>query len=148
MSSTPALAPDAAMTLAIASTAMPFARTPEAQVERWLRVLRMNGQVGIALQALGVSEAPLPGGEESSHRRGAHAESAAADDRDAVARVSEHAVRIAGERGAGAIATTDLLMAVMHVYGEDFDRVLRAHGTDRQEVLERLELAAVATPDG
>ena len=26
----------------------------------------------------------------------------------------------------------------MHVYGEAFDRVLRAHGTDRDEVLERL----------
>ena len=148
MSTTPALAPDAAITLAIASTAMPFARTPEAEVERWLRVLRMNGQVGIALQALGVSEAPLPGGDESSHSGGAGARSVAGDERDAVARVTEHAVRIAGERGARAIATTDLLMAVMHVYGEDFDRVLRAHGTDRQEVLERLHLAAAATQDG
>jgi hypothetical protein len=33
-------------------------------------------------------------------------------------------------------------MAVMHVYGEDFDRVLRVHGTDRDEVLERLGLEA------
>jgi hypothetical protein len=147
MSSTPSLAPDAAMTLAIASTAMPFARTPEAEVERWLRVLRMNGQVGIALQALGVSEAPLPGGDERSDRRDARAGAVAGGDRDAVTRVTEHAVRIAGERGARALATTDLLMAVMHVYGEDFDRVLRAHGTDRQELLERLDLAA-ADADG
>jgi hypothetical protein len=29
-------------------------------------------------------------------------------------------------------------MAVMHVYGEHFDHVLRVHGTDRDEVLERL----------
>ncbi|HEY5194817.1 MAG TPA: hypothetical protein VIJ39_13245 [Solirubrobacteraceae bacterium] len=29
-------------------------------------------------------------------------------------------------------------MAVMHFYGADFDRVLRAHGTDRDEVIERL----------
>jgi hypothetical protein len=28
------------------------------------------------------------------------------------------------------------------VYGEDFDRVLRVHGTDRDEVLERLGLEA------
>jgi hypothetical protein len=28
----------------------------------------------------------------------------------------------------------------MHVYGEDFDRVLQVHGTDRDEVLARLEL--------
>ena len=119
---------------------MPFARTPEAEVERWLRVLRLHGQVGIALQALGVSEVPLP----ARARRAPIASGAGAldaGDRDAVARVTEHAVRIAGERGARALTTTDVLMAVMHVYGEDFDRVLRAHGTDRDEVLERLGLA-------
>jgi hypothetical protein len=92
MSSTPALAPDAAMTLAIASTAMPFARTPEAEVERWLRVLRMNGQVGIALQALGVSEAPLPGGGESSDRGGGGPRAVATDDRDAVC--AQHAIEV------------------------------------------------------
>ena len=32
-------------------------------------------------------------------------------------------------------------MAVMHVYGEDFDRVLQAHGTDRGEVLARLRIS-------
>lgn len=133
MSSQPLLAPDAAIALGIASTAMPFARTPEAEVERWLRVLRLHGQVGIALQALGVSEEPLPGGSASPERK-----RAAAPDGDAVARVTEHAVRIAGERQARALATTDLLMAVMHVYGEHFDHVLRVHGTDRDEVLERL----------
>src|ERR1019366_7136527 len=46
-----ALAPDAAMVLGIASTAMPFARTREEEAERWLRVLRLHGEVGIALQA-------------------------------------------------------------------------------------------------
>ena len=65
MSSGPVLAPDAAIALGIASTAMPFARTPEEEVERWLRVLRLHGQVGITLQALGVSEVPLPTEEHS-----------------------------------------------------------------------------------
>ncbi|HYB22490.1 MAG TPA: hypothetical protein VED41_01745 [Solirubrobacteraceae bacterium] len=134
-SATLALAPDAAIVLGIASTAMPFARTPEAEVERWLRVLRLHGQVGIALQALGVSEEPLPGVEgHEDTREGA----AAAGERDAVALVTEYAVRIATERHARALATTDLLMAVMHVYGEDFDRVLQVHGADREELLERL----------
>ncbi len=140
------VAPDAAMTLAIASTAMPFARTREAEAERWLRVLRLRGQVGIALQALGVSEAPLPArGDRPDRDRAGVVDP---DDRDAVACVTEHAARIAAARGAGALATTDVLLAVMHAYGEDFDRVLRAHGTDRDEVLERLGLGMAALGDG
>jgi hypothetical protein len=133
VSSSAVLAPDAAIVLGIASTAMPFARTPEDQAERWLRVLRLHGQVGIALQALGVSEMPLPSGE-----RGLDAEDQPPVDADAVAHVTDYAVRIADERRARALSTRDVLLAVMHVYGEDFDRVLREHGTDREEVLERL----------
>jgi hypothetical protein len=136
VSARPLLAPDAAIALGIASTAMPFARTPDDEVERWLRVLRLHGQVGIALQAIGVSEVPLAGADEGSEHG---AQSATGTDHgDAVARVTEHAVRIAEERGRRALTTTDILLAVMHVYGEDFDRVLEEHGTDRKEVLERL----------
>jgi len=134
------LAPDAAIALGIASTAMPFARTPEDEAERWLRVLRLHGQVGIALQALGVSEVPLSGADARAERAGAGATSAG--DRDAVAHVTEYAIRIADERRARALSTRDILMAVMHVYGEDFDRVLQVHGTDREEVLERLGMAS------
>ncbi|HSZ13208.1 MAG TPA: hypothetical protein VK790_04155 [Solirubrobacteraceae bacterium] len=139
----PVLAPDAAIALGIASTAMPFARTSEDEAERWLRVLRLHGQVGIALQALGVSEVPLPGSEDDAagDPPGAPAAAAAARDRDAVAHVTEYAVRIADERRARALSTRDILLAVMHVYGEDFERVLREHGTDREEVLERLGAA-------
>jgi len=143
MSSGPVLAPDAAMALGIASTAMPFARTPEAEIERWLRVLRLHGEVGVALQALGVSEEPLATGEQPStgaQATGASSEASRGHGRDAVALVTEHAVRIADERHAQALATTDLLMAVMQVYGEDFDRALQVHGTDRDEVLARLDL--------
>jgi hypothetical protein len=149
MSSRPVLAPDAAIVLGIASTAMPFARTPHDEVERWLRVLRLHGQVGIALQALGVSEAALPGGDPSHGRdvppagtttsAGAGSVTGAVQ-ADVVALVTEDAVRIADERRARALSTRDILMAVMHVYGEDFDRVLQVHGTDRDEVLARLEL--------
>jgi hypothetical protein len=153
MSSTPALAPDAAMALGLASTALPFARTPEAEVERWLRVLRVHGQVGIVLQALGVSEEPLTDGEtaERQHARetdrlGAGEDAAGEDgerdprERDAVALVTERALRVAWERHARALATTDVLMAVIDVYGEDFDRVLQARGADRGELLQRLGL--------
>jgi ATP-dependent Clp protease ATP-binding subunit ClpA len=132
-----ALAPDAAMVLGIAATAMPFARTPEAEAERWLRVLRLHGEAGAALQALGVSEGSLHAhDEDTDHERAAHA--GGADDRDVVAQVTENAVHIASRRGATGITTIDVLLAVMHVYGADFDRVLRAHGTDSEELLEQL----------
>jgi hypothetical protein len=142
MSSGPVLAPDAAIILGIASTAMPFARTPEDEVERWLRVLRLHGQVGIALQALGVSESTLPVARDDADRE--PAATRAGGDPDAVAHVTEQAVRIAADRGATALDTTDVLMAVMHVYGTAFDRALRAHGTDRDEVLAQLGLTAPA----
>jgi hypothetical protein len=135
-----ALAPDAAIVLGIAATAMPFARTPEAEAERWLRVLRLHGEVGAALQALGVSEGSLhTHGEDTDRERTAHA--GGADDRDVVAQVTADAVHIASRRGATGVTTTDVLMAVMHLYSADFDRVLRAHGTDRDEVIERLATA-------
>jgi hypothetical protein len=124
------------MVLGIASTAMPFARTREDEAERWLRLLRLHGEVGIALQSLGVSEMALPQPGAGGERVPAEPSGGAGP--DAVASVTEHTVRIAGERGANGVGTTDVLMAVMHVYGEDFDRVLLAHGTDRDEVLARL----------
>jgi hypothetical protein len=133
------LAPDTAMVLGIASTAMPFARTPEEQAARWLRLLCQHGEAAVMLRALGVSDArradvheadaAAPGGPDE-HRR---------DERDAVARVAECAARVAARRGASAVATTDILIAVMHVYGDAFDRVLRVHGTDRDTVLVLLD---------
>jgi hypothetical protein len=134
--SNPTLAPDAAMALGIASTALPFARTPEAQAERWLRVLRLHGDAGAALQALGVSEEPLRAVDQEDHPA-AGANGAGAEP-DAVERIADGATQIAVSRGAGGVATSDLLVAAMQVYGADFDRVLQAHGTDRDEVLERL----------
>ena len=116
MSNGAVLAPDAAIILGIASTAMPFARTADDEVERWLRVLRLHGQVGIALQALGVSEATLPSAGDGAERD--PAARLAGGDPDAVAHVTEQAVRIAADRGAKALDTTDVLMAVMDVYGE------------------------------
>jgi hypothetical protein len=136
MSPPPVLAPDAAIVLGIASTAMPFARTDEDAAERWLRVLRLNGEVGATLQALGVSEGPVRAGEEKADRE--RSSTVGIDPQAAVAQVTEHAVRIAAQRGAAGVGTADVLMAVIRVYGEDFDRVLRSHGTDCDEVIERL----------
>lgn len=132
MTATLSLAPDAAMVLGIAATALPFARTREDEAERWLRVLRLHGQAGQALQALGVGEQRL-----AEPDKGAGASKPPAT-HDPVTEVSERAVRIAGGRGAECVQTTDVLMAVMDVYGPELNRALEAHGTDRAEVTQRL----------
>jgi hypothetical protein len=140
------------MVLGIAATAIPFARTPAEEAERWLRVLRAHGDVGIALQSIGVSEQVLAtvtatataGGNADADGSGnghAPASDAPAQPRDVIALVSDSAAQIAAERGASSVATTDVLMAVLHVYGPVFERALRAHGTDADEVLERLAAA-------
>jgi hypothetical protein len=132
----PKLDTDATVVLGIASTAMPFARTPEAQAERWLRALRSHGEVGAAMQRLDVSEKPLLTFGDRIQNELAPAGSA--NQHDAVERVTEQAIHIASQRAATMVATTDVLLAVMDVYGVDFDRVLSAHGTDRDELIERL----------
>lgn len=133
MSTTSKLAPDAAMVLGIASTAMPFARAPEAQAERWLRILRQHGEVGVALQALGVSDAPREGRGGEDREPGARED--AGTHGDPVAQVTDRAALLAGRRGGACVTTVDVLMAVMQVYGDAFDRVLRTHGTDSDTVL-------------
>lgn len=141
MSSSPVVAPDAAMVLGIASTAMPFARTADEEAERWLRVLRLHGEVGAALQALGVSEDSMLASQppEQPPAEGLHSA--------AVTNIAAEAVKIAALRGSPGVATSDVLVAVMRVYGPHFDHVLRAHGTDRDEVLARLGLAMPSADD-
>lgn len=140
MNGTRALAPDAEIVLAIASTAMPFARTPEDQAERWLRVLRLHGEVGIALQALGVSDVALTESSEAvAVKAGNQAE---LQDGDVIVTVSERAMDIAAQRGSAGVSTVELLLAVMSVYGEHFSCVLEAHGGDVEELLDRLGVTA------
>lgn len=134
----PAFAPDAALVLGIAATAIPFARTPEDQAERWLRLLRLHGEVGAALQALGVSEGSLRRHPAEAVDGERFTEAVNPEHRDVVALVSERAVAIAVDRKASGVGTIDVLMAVMQVYGTVFERALNAHGTDADEVLRRL----------
>lgn len=144
MNAQPAPDTDAAMVLGMAATAMPFARSSEDQAERWLRILRLHGDAGSTLQALGVSEAPL---EAPHHDPGSGTPAAAKDVApDPIAAVTEDAMAVASRRGAHAMGTTDVLLAVMQVYGSDFDQVLRVHGTDRAEVLERLGPESAGAP--
>jgi anti-sigma B factor antagonist len=127
---------DAAMALGLASTAMPFASSRRAEALRWLRILRLHGEAARVLCALGVGEAPL--GDAGGPNAAEAAAEAERDSRDAVNTVSELAVRLARKRAATSVGTGDILLAAMRFYGPDFDRVLAAHGTDRDEVIARL----------
>ncbi len=126
---------DAAIVLALAETAIPFASSPQDEAERWVRLLRLHGKVGEALQALGVGEAPL---ETIAEPRAVRLLRSGPDRKDAVAAVSHAAVRFARGRGADAVATVDVLFAVLEHYGRTFDRALYVRGTTREELLERL----------
>jgi hypothetical protein len=124
---------DAAIVLTLARTSLPFASSSEEEAERWLRVLRMHGQVGCALQALGVGEAPLETAAESTlFRRRGRAFT------DVVQEVTSRAFAFARRRGARAVGTVDVLFAVLFLYGSAFDRELYRRGTSREELLERL----------
>lgn len=131
----PALSADSAMVIGLVSTALPFADSAIEEAERWLRVLRLHGEAGRVLTALGLSEAPLPdaGGPPPAGRR-----EAAAAGSDPIDAVTDHARRAAAERGAATVGTADLLRGAMALYGAEFDWTLRAHGCDPAEVLERL----------
>lgn len=127
---------DAAMAVGLASTAMPFAASRRAEALRWLRILRLHGDAARVLCALGVGETPLS--ERAVTASGDDARQDDRDARDSVAAVSELAVRLARKRGAVAAGTGDILLAVMRFYGPEFDALLTAHGTDRDEVTARL----------
>jgi hypothetical protein len=126
---------DTAIVLGMASTALPFADTREAEAERWLRILRMHGEAGEALQALGVSEAPL----EATPDDGLPPVAGGHDARDVIKEVTALAVSSAAARKSRIVTAADVLIAVMDFYGEDFDRVLHVHGINRDELLLRLE---------
>jgi hypothetical protein len=128
-----ALSQDAAIVLALAETAIPFASTREDEAERWVRVLRLHGQVGGALQALGVGEAPL-----ETIAQAPMPKTPRRPDQKAVAEVSRAAARYARGRGASLMGTVDVLFAVFEVYGRAFDRALYVRGCNRQELIERL----------
>jgi hypothetical protein len=127
------LSQDAAIVLTLAETALPFAASHEDEAERWVRVLRMHGQVGGVLQALGVGEAPLhtiaeaPSDSTTGWQR-----------RHVVSEVCSEAVRFAAGRGAKLVGTVDVLFAVFDLYGKTFDRALYVRGTTREELIERL----------
>jgi hypothetical protein len=137
------LSAEAAMVVGLAFTAMPFADSPAGEAERWLRVLRLHGDAGRALTRLGIGEAPVAEGGMAAVPDRPHNLQPA--EPDAVARVTERALRSAAERGASSAGTADVLVAVMDVYGADFERVLNAYGSNRDEVIDSLSARASTT---
>ena len=136
------LSQDAAIVLALADTAVPFAHSPEDEAERWVRVMRLHGWVGATLQSLGVGEAPLetpaqPASVRLLRRRPLG--------EDVVQMVTQKAREFASGRGADAVCTVDVLFGLFEIYGKVFDRALYIRGTTRDELLERLATAAEAT---
>jgi len=133
------LSQDAALVVALAGTAIPFAHSAEDEAERWLRAMRLHGQVGAILQALGVGEAPLMTGSESDYSEGHGTPNLGPDVLDDV---TERAGEFAEAREAATVGTADILFAVLDVYGKRFDRALYLRGTSRDELVERLTDAA------
>lgn len=135
------LSQDAALVVALAGTAMPFAHSAEDEAERWLRALRLHGEVGTALQGLGVGEAPLMTGSEAEEGGPGGTPPMGADVLDEVTRL---AAGFAAARAAETVGTADLLFGVFEVYGNLFERVLYRRGTSREELNERLVGAGVS----
>jgi hypothetical protein len=140
---------DAAIVLALAGTAIPFAHSPEDEAEHWLRILRMHGEVGRALQALGVGERPLQASEEpdTPFQRSRPGQRGRRGGENVVELVSARASEEAAARNARAVSTGDVLSAVFAVYGQIFDDVLYAHGATREELLDRLGRGALANQE-
>src|SRR5215467_13453553 len=89
------LSQDAAIVLGLARTAVPFAASREDEAERWVRVMRVHGQVGQAMQSLGVGEAPLESPAAPRTVRLLHSHGR---DKAIVDQVEDRAFELAGER--------------------------------------------------
>ena len=134
------LSQDAALVAALAGTAMSFSHSGEDQADRWLRALRLHGQVGTALQALGVGEGPLATRSEPMP----HAEDSSPPLGDAVDLVVRSACEHAAERGAAVVCTSDLLHALFEVYDRLMARALSQRGTSKEELMQQLAVTSAA----
>ena len=132
------LSQDALTVLGLAGTALPFAESVDDEVERWLRPLRLYGEAGASLQALGIGEAPVAGTADRPHQ------AVQTTPQETLAVVTAAAATIAAERGTPTIGTQDILTAVMRHYGEAFERALDRHSGDSAELLERLTSRSAA----
>jgi len=124
---------EAVLVLGIGGSFLPFCDSPEGEVDRWLRLLRLQGRAGRVLQAVGVSEdSPRPDRTVTARRpygrSGQHV----------IDLVSAAAIASCLTRGGTAVETPDILVGLLDTYGTLFEEALEAHGTSAQEVRERL----------
>lgn len=137
----PRLSQDAAVVLALAETAVPHAASAEDEAERWVRIMRLHGEVGCALQSLGVAEGPL---EAAAHEPERHSWRLKARSEDVVEIVSRRTMGAAIGRGARVAGTIDVLSAVLETYDRLFERALYLRGTSSTELLSCLEKRAAS----
>jgi hypothetical protein len=130
------LSEDAALVLALAGTAIRFADSPESEAEHWLRILRMHGEVGSAMQGLGVGEKPLDPNEKPASGRGTQRFRRGGE--NVVQMVRSRAAEGAVARSASLLGTVDVFEAVAGIYGSYFEDVLYARGASVAEISERL----------
>ena len=128
----PRLSQDAAIVLGLAGTSVMHARDEHDAAERWVRVLRLYGVVGAAMQALGVGETPIDTAAAEPAARHKPDKVPGADE------VTDRSHDMALHRGAPAVGTIDILFACFDLYGNAFDRALYVRGTSRDELLERI----------
>jgi hypothetical protein len=132
------LSEDAALVLALAGTAIRFADSPQSEAEHWLRILRMHGEVGAAMQGLGVGEKPLQGTTEEAQPGSGGTQRFRRGGGNMVEMARTRAAENAAERGSELVGTVDVLAAVASIYGTYFEQVLYARGSTLDEVTERL----------
>jgi hypothetical protein len=128
----PRLSQDAGITLGLAGTSILHARDMHDAAERWVRVLRLYGLVGAAMQALGVGETPIDTAAAEPEARHKPEKVPGSEE------VTDRAREMALHRGAPAVGTIDILFACFDLYGAAFDRALYVRGTTRDELLERI----------
>jgi hypothetical protein len=119
---------EAVAVLALAEFTVPYADSDANVVEDWLRALRREGAVGRALGELGFADGELaPRAVPLGARR-----------MRSVERVRGKAIGFARQRRADSVTTTDLLFAVLAVYGKLVDRVLYERGFTRNALLDQV----------
>lgn len=118
---------DAAIVLGLADVSVALAASEIDEAERWLRILREHGNVGRALQRLGMAERQLSTPSAGQRR--------SPGEPNPVELVAARAEQFASRRRARAVATVDLLFALMALYGPAFDRALYAATSSTRDAL-------------